>query len=56
MACKKPNCCRKAKAVETKMTMRATAECKETVEKDLDQEDKSLAELIEKEEKDEDKD
>lgn len=50
MACDKPNCCRKAKAVESEMTMKATAELQESVSKDLEQEDKTLSELLEDDE------
>jgi len=59
MPCNKPNCCR-AKGVETKLQMKATAELQEQVEKDLQETDGSIAELLEKQEdgenEDEDKD
>ncbi len=55
MACNKPNCCRKAKAVESKMNMKATAELRESVARDLGEDDKSLSELL-KENEDENDD
>jgi hypothetical protein len=57
MACNKPNCCRKAKAVETKLNVKATASLQEEITSDFYRDDKSLAELIEKvEKKEEDED
>ena len=56
MACNKPNCCRKAKAVETELNVKATASLQEEITSDFYRDDKSLAELIQKiEEEDEDK-
>ena len=56
MACNKPNCCRKARAVETELQMKATAELQEQVEKDLQETDGSIAELLEKQEDGENED
>ena len=57
MACKKPNCCRKAQAVETKLNVKATASLQEDITSDFYRDDKSLAELIEKvDKKEEDED
>ena len=56
MACNKPNCCRKARAVETELKMKATAEVQEQVEKDLQETDGSIAELLEKQEDGENED
>ena len=56
MACNKPNCCRKARAVETELQMKATAEVQEQVEKDLQETDGSIAELLEKQEDGENED
>ncbi len=57
MACNKPNCCRKAKAVETELNVKATASLQQNITSDFYRDDKSLAELIEKaEKKEEDED
>ena len=60
MACNKPNCCRKARAVELELQVKATAEVQDQVEKDLQETDGSISELLEKQEdgenEDEDKD
>jgi hypothetical protein len=57
MACNKPNCCRKAKAVETKLNVKATASLQEEITSDFYRDDKSLAELIKKvEDKEQDED
>lgn len=54
MGCKKPNCCQKAKAVKTEMTMKATAQLQQEVAKEMELDDKDLDKLLEKEQ-DEDK-
>ncbi len=54
MSCKKPNCCRKARAVESEITMKTTAELNESVVEDLKEEDKSLGELLKENEDDDD--
>jgi hypothetical protein len=46
MPCNKPNCCRKAKAVETELRMKATAELSEEIDKEISAEDKPLKELL----------
>ena len=56
MACKKQNCCRKTHAVETELKMKATAEAQEQVEKDLQETDGSISELLEKQEDGENED
>ena len=56
MPCKKPNCCRKARAVETELRMKATAEAQEQVEKDLQETDGSISELLENQEDGENED
>ena len=57
MACNKPNCCRKARAVELELQVKATAEVQDQVEKDLQEADGSIKELLDKrEEENEDKD
>lgn len=55
MSCKKTNCCR---AIESELIMKSTAELKESVEDDKLSADKSIADLLNKdeEEKDEDSD
>ena len=54
MSCKKPNCCRKTRAVESEITMKTTAELNESVVEDLKEEDKSLGELLMENEDDDD--
>lgn len=56
MACKRQNCCRKTRAVETELKMKATAEAQEQVEKDLQETDGSISELLEKQEDGENED
>ncbi len=62
MSCNKPNCCRKRRAVELELQMKATAEVKQSVEEDLQETDGSISELLEsregeeQEEEDEDTD
>ena len=56
MSCKKPNCCKK---VQSELTIKATAQLQQEVVKDLDKDDKSLADILSKKEQeddDEDKD
>lgn len=54
MACNKPNCCRKAQAVETQLNMKATAQLNEEITSDFYRDDKSLSELIKKQEEQDD--
>jgi len=54
MSCKKPNCCKK---VQSEVTMKSTAQLQEEVTRDLEQDDKSLADILsKKEEEDDDED
>lgn len=53
MACKRKNCCR---AVRAELKTKATAELQNQVEKEINSEDGSIEELLEKQKDNEDQD
>ncbi len=56
MSCNRSNCCRNRRVVETELKMKATAEVQEQVEKDLQETDGSISELLENQEDGENED